>query len=349
MSTISTVEFNVAQFMNYDVTQKEYVNGDLVTGNLYTVPGVMDPDPDKPNELRKLSMGELVMVVCLARAAEKEAAVIDLMTEMSDTTDLLNALTDIETQLLAGTRVTSINGKWTYKGTTYTTAVDLLAALGMLTINQSRSTLVTFMEQLEEESVFDLEGSYSWYDTNYTAYQFLEHLNALNDYYRGDLKSTRPVEITGRTGSFLHHFGIVVEDAYEDAKRLIDLDMSTLSDSEIEFIRDNLRLDYGIDEDVSSQYDLNTMGYVVENMFYNAVVKDWLEWRLENTPYLLGEPSTDELITQIESKMDSLNSFSQQKMIELQSETNKRDQAYDMITNILKSLNTVQVGIVNNI
>ena len=59
--------------------------------------------------------------------------------------------------------------------------------------------------------------------------------------------------------------------------------------------------------------------------------------------------STDELITQIESKMDSLNSFSQQKMIELQSETNKRDQAYDMITNILKSLNTVQVGISNNI
>ena len=43
-----------------------------------------------------------------------------------------------------------------------------------------------------------------------------------------------------------------------------------------------------------------------------------------------------------------MNSFSQQKMIELQSETNKRDQAYDMITNILKSINTVQVGIVNN-
>ena len=46
--------------------------------------------------------------------------------------------------------------------------------------------------------------------------------------------------------------------------------------------------------------------------------------------------------------MDSLNSFSQQKMIELQSETNKRDQAYNLITNILKSLNTVQVGISNN-
>ncbi|MBP5300478.1 MAG: hypothetical protein J6Y80_03640, partial [Victivallales bacterium] len=57
----------------------------------------------------------------------------------------------------------------------------------------------------------------------------------------------------------------------------------------------------------------------------------------------------NQLITDIESKMDSMNSFSQQKMIELQSETNKRDQAYDMITNILKSLNTVQIGISNNI
>ena len=36
-------------------------------------------------------------------------------------------------------------------------------------------------------------------------------------------------------------------------------------------------------------------------------------------------------------------------MIELQSETNKRDQAYNLVTNILKSLNTVQVGISNNI
>ncbi len=60
-------------------------------------------------------------------------------------------------------------------------------------------------------------------------------------------------------------------------------------------------------------------------------------------------PTGDELYSEIESKMDSLNSFSQAKMIELQSETNKRDQAYDIITNVLKSLNNTQVGIANNI
>ena len=55
-----------------------------------------------------------------------------------------------------------------------------------------------------------------------------------------------------------------------------------------------------------------------------------------------------DFITALEAKMDEMNSFSQQKMIELQSQTAKRDQTYDMISNILKSLNTVQVGIVNN-
>ena len=50
-----------------------------------------------------------------------------------------------------------------------------------------------------------------------------------------------------------------------------------------------------------------------------------------------------------EAKMDENNSYSQQKMIELQSQTSKRDQTYDMISNVLKSLNNVLVGISNNI
>ena len=58
--------------------------------------------------------------------------------------------------------------------------------------------------------------------------------------------------------------------------------------------------------------------------------------------------SYDDFITKIEAKMDEKNSFSQEKMIELQSYTNKRDQSYDMISNILKSLNTVLIGNANN-
>ena len=55
-----------------------------------------------------------------------------------------------------------------------------------------------------------------------------------------------------------------------------------------------------------------------------------------------------DFVTALESKMDEKNSFSQQTMIKLQSLTNKRDQAYDLISNALKSINTVLTGTVNN-
>lgn len=59
--------------------------------------------------------------------------------------------------------------------------------------------------------------------------------------------------------------------------------------------------------------------------------------------------SSEQLITDIEAKMDSLNSFSQQTMIDLQSLTAKRDQSYDMISNIIKSLYTTLSTNSNNL
>ena len=56
----------------------------------------------------------------------------------------------------------------------------------------------------------------------------------------------------------------------------------------------------------------------------------------------------DDFITKLEAKMDEKNTFSQQTMIELQSLTAKRDQSYDMISNVLKSINTLLVGNANN-
>lgn len=57
---------------------------------------------------------------------------------------------------------------------------------------------------------------------------------------------------------------------------------------------------------------------------------------------------SEQLVSDIEAKMDSLNSFSQQTMIDLQSLTAKRDQSYDMISNILKSLYTTLSANVGN-
>ena len=62
-----------------------------------------------------------------------------------------------------------------------------------------------------------------------------------------------------------------------------------------------------------------------------------------------AELGTDALLTEIESKMDSLNSISQELLIDLQSNTAKRDQCYDFASNGIKAFHTVLTGIANNL
>lgn len=77
---------------------------------------------------------------------------------------------------------------------------------------------------------------------------------------------------------------------------------------------------------------------------------DFLETIVGMTDVPHGKVNVDstDFLTALESEMDSNNSFSQQTMIQLQSQTTKRDQAYDMISNVLKSLNNVLTGTANN-
>ena len=66
----------------------------------------------------------------------------------------------------------------------------------------------------------------------------------------------------------------------------------------------------------------------------------------------LGIDQSGEVEAQIElleSKLDQLNTNSQEQMILLQSQTNKRDQSYEMISNVLKSFYTVLSGEANNL
>ena len=69
---------------------------------------------------------------------------------------------------------------------------------------------------------------------------------------------------------------------------------------------------------------------------------------IDNVPSTANKDS-QEFLAAMESKMDAKNSFSQETMIKLQSQTTKRDQAYDMISNMLKSFNNVLVATANNI
>ena len=196
---IGTVEF--------DLSMVSPQSGEFLTARAYTVEGVTNVD----GSLRQLSIGQLVMAICLQRASKLEADIIALMEEMSTTSAQLADMTKIE-QAVIDDFAANQNGH-AYN-------------LNNVTVTSSTSAVQLLRD--------------------------LEVINSSQTYVRND---------------------------------------SILSNADIMY---------------------------------------------------------DDFITQIESKMDEKNSFSQQKMIELQSLTNKRDQSYDMISNILKSLNTTMTGIVNN-
>jgi len=196
----------------FDLSLRSTDTGRRLTANVYFVDGVTDAT----GLPRALSINELVMAICLDRAAKLEAGIIGLMEEMSVTSAQLEALTIIEQEI-----------------------VDWAAG------NKSKSTLLLEDLSLPDDAPY---GGQTYYD-------FLEAMNVVDVNYTG-------IVVHGDAESPLHTY--------------------------------------------------------------------------------------DDFIANLESVMDSCNSFSQQKMIELQSQTSKRDQAYDMISNILKSVNTVLVGTSNN-
>ena len=64
---------------------------------------------------------------------------------------------------------------------------------------------------------------------------------------------------------------------------------------------------------------------------------------------LLTKPQVEALVSDVEAKMDSLNSVSQTTLIDIQSLTATRDDTYNLVSNVLKSLQTVLIGNVNNL
>ena len=157
---------------------------------------------------RTMSLGQLVMAICLKRATEKEADVVSIMEQMARVTANIEAISDIEKKLLEledGATINSLVGSWTV----------------------------------------------SWTDDQ----------------------------------------GVVHETTFMNA-----------------------------------QTALNRLGITANTSMTN-----------------------DAIIANIESKLDELNTMSQEQMITLQSETNKRDQSYEMISNVLKSLFTVMTGVANNV
>jgi len=57
----------------------------------------------------------------------------------------------------------------------------------------------------------------------------------------------------------------------------------------------------------------------------------------------------EKFMTRVEDRMDTFNTTSQEQLISIQSTTSKRDDTYSLISNVIKSLNTVLTGTVNNL
>ena len=199
----------------FDLSMTSPDTGRYLTANFYTVDGVTNAD----GSLRQLSIGQLVMAICLSRASKLEADIIALMEEMNATSAELKIMTTIEEKVIG------------------------------------------------------------WTTADPQPHPGYEHL---------------------------YHDTISGTGTNYDGKTYMDV--------------------------------LRSMGIIGDGI-------ECVRWSGSPDP---NDIMYDDFITALESKMDEKNTFSQQKMIELQSLTNKRDQSYDMISNILKSLNTTMTGIVNN-
>lgn len=107
-----------------------------------------------------------------------------------------------------------------------------------------------------------------------------------------------------------------------------------------------------IETDVVAATDTSKVNLKNKTLTYNGSTYTYFAF-LDEVVKLDVVPETacatdNEFVTSLERAMDERNSINQQTMIELQSATSKRDQAYDMISNVLKSINTVLVGNANN-
>ena len=142
---------------------------------------------------------------------------------------------------------------------------------------------------------------------------------------------------------------VCLERAVEKEKEIIGI-MNTLNNtsSQLEALTEIETAIVGADGKSGQSVNLSTKTLTNQPDYtYRAYLAEILGVDTSEIPATANSDSSD-LITQIETAMDRRNSINQQTMIELQSATSKRDQAYDMISNILKSLNNVMLGIVNN-
>ena len=147
---IGTVEF--------DLSMVNPETGLYNTARAYTVEGVTNED----GSLRQLSIGQLVMAVCLSRAADMETRIIGKMTEMENASAQLELMTQIENEILAGT-VNLDDKSLQYNGNSYTYKNFLTEIMKMSDVpssaNASSTDFITKLEaKMDEKNSFSQQS-----------------------------------------------------------------------------------------------------------------------------------------------------------------------------------------------
>ncbi len=128
---IGTIDMSMAETSGANVTER-------LKGYVYTLEGVQDAD----KKLRNLSIGQLVLAICLTRATALEENIVTKMESLAQTSAKLEALTAIDAQLVAQTATNAYSNfelkpQVTVNGTSYKLISDALGALDVSLTNVS--------------------------------------------------------------------------------------------------------------------------------------------------------------------------------------------------------------------
>ena len=261
------------------------------------------------NGVDNLSMNQLMMAICLERGNQLELQTVELMEKMTDTTGRLKRLARLEEMVLEAQEAG--------------TSLDLSAKVEV----SGESPSKTVKEVLDENGItiqFSGEqgrsplSGYQMYGSDISDAAMNTNIAMLNQLYATSVDTeTRECcfwMLWGGGSWMLSSSGDVVVAA------------STVTHSV-----------KGLDESLSQ---------ILEFLEAEAGVD--VKWGRE---YASSVSSADmeQLLTDIEAKMDSLNTVSQEDMIDLQALVNKRDQTYTLLSNASKLMSNLSLSIVNNL
>lgn len=262
------------------------------------------------NGVDNLSMNQLMMAICLERGNELELQTVELMEKMTDTTGRLRRLARLEEMVLEAQEAG--------------TPLDLTAKVEV----SGESPSKTVREVLDENGItiqFSSEEGRSPLPGNQMYGSDVQDA-ALTPGLQTKLNVLLGTSVDTDTRDFCYWLlmGGLSWMLSFSGDQVVDADHCSLSVN-------------GLEKALTQ-----TLTFLEEKADVDV------KWGREYASAVLGE-DMDQLLTDIESKMDSLNTVSQEDMIDLQSLVNKRDQTYSLLSNASKLMSNLSLSIVNNL